>query len=206
MQLIAFVFHFRSLFFTHCLYFVEIIATFSLLYQVFTSTNSWVGVLLVSKGRPTFPHLSCYFCDICLGILGNALSLVCPVIRESYSNVFFFFSFRFPSPGHHYLTMFFSHWVSYSGVFLRPSFVCPVFEQWLRCCYLFLHGLPETHLEDRKRKAIRLTVHENTFTVPSSHSSFLELKFLITLFFFILLFVLCQFFLLYVASTTLNFP
>jgi len=80
-----------------------------------------------------------------------------------------------------------------------------VFEQWLRCCYLFLHGLPETHHEDRKRKAIRLAVHENTFTLPSSNS-FLELKFLITLFFFILLFVLCQSFLLYVASSTpINF-
>jgi len=76
-----------------------------------------------------------------------------------------------------------------------------MFEQWLRCCYLFLRGLPETHHEDRKRKTIRLAVHENTFTLPSSNS-FLELKFLITLFFFVLLFVLCQS-LLYVASTTL---
>lgn len=152
-------------FFTHCLFFVEIIATFSLLYHVFTSTNSWVGVLPVSKGRPTFPHLSCYICDICLGILGNALSLVCPLIRESGSNVFFFL---YPSPHLHYLTMFFSHRVAYSWVILRPSFVYPMFEQWLRCCYLFLHGLPETHHEDRKRKAIRLSVHENTFTLPNS--------------------------------------
>ena len=148
---------------------MEIIATFSLLYQVFTSTNSWVGVLPVSNGRPTFPHLSCYFCDICLGILGNALSLVCPLIWESGSSVFFFL---FPSRDHHYLTMFFSHRVAYSWVILRPSFVYPMFEQWLRCCYLFLHGLPETHHEDRKRKAIRLSVHENTFTLPRSSSFF----------------------------------
>lgn len=67
----------------------EIIATFSSQYQVFTSTNSWVGIIPVSKGRPTFPHLFRYFCDICLGILGNALSLVCPVIRECGSGVFF---------------------------------------------------------------------------------------------------------------------
>lgn len=77
---------FQIFFFPLCC--VEIIATFSLLYQVFTSTNSWGGVLPVSKGRPIFPHLSCYFCDICLGILGNALSLVCPLIRESGSSIF----------------------------------------------------------------------------------------------------------------------
>lgn len=53
--------------------------------------------------------------------------------------------------------MFFSHRVAYSWVILRPSFVSPVFEQWLRCYYLFLQGPPETHHEDRKRKAIRLT-------------------------------------------------
>ena len=164
----------------------------------------------MSKGRPSFPHLSCYFCDICLGILGNALSLVCPLTRESGSSVSPSVP---PSPDHHYLTMFFFHRVAYSWVILRPSFVCPLFEQWLRCCYLFLHGLPETHHADRKRKAIRLAVHENTFTLPSSNS-FLELKFLITLFFFILitlfffilLFVLCQSSLLCVASTTpINF-
>lgn len=39
-----------------------------------------------------FPHLFCYFCDICLGIWGDALSLICPSIERARQQIFGVFS------------------------------------------------------------------------------------------------------------------
>lgn len=81
------------------------ITSFSTSYTLYTWTNSCVETLPDSEGA--IPHLFCYFCDICLGILGDALSLICPSIESAAADPV--------SPIHPtYLTIFFSHRVSYS--------------------------------------------------------------------------------------------
>jgi hypothetical protein len=138
----VFLFHFR-LFLFHCVYLVQIITTFSTSYPVCSSRNSWIEIPPYSDG--TSPHLFCYFCDICLGILGNVLSLVCPGIRECGSRPSGFFFFSFLSPNQHYFLNYILFPESYSllSLFHWTSFVCALFEQWLWSWCLFLTGNPK---------------------------------------------------------------